>query len=306
MQAASLGPFRLTCENDGVRVGPDCAPAGETLDRGVKRQLIFNAKDEVIFELALRESFPTLRFMAFRGRWKDEIEFTDRLTPLGEFDRTWLVVPYADPWRPEIRRAPAEQHVPAGRQGLSNMPGRWLCYQSTRWCWPPPGQAGMDWAFDWPILGNEEFLGNGAIWGRYSSGDPGASLIRAFYRKVWRLLSRIATTRYALGPARHDQLLGRDGTMSKDAAFGVEWIGHCALEWSRAGGDRCLLAGAFRPADDWEVPSDPWYRRLKAEVEARYGADFGLPRRSARRTGNTLRRDLRPPRYLDEEEDEGR
>lgn len=58
MQAASQGPFRLTCENDGVRLGPDCAPADEILDRGVKRQLIFNAKDEAIFELALRESFP--------------------------------------------------------------------------------------------------------------------------------------------------------------------------------------------------------------------------------------------------------
>ena len=45
----------------------------------------------------------------------------------------------------------------------------------------------------------------------------------------------------------------------------------------RAGGDRCLLAGAFRPADDWEMPGDPWYRRLKAEVEAKYGVDFGLP-----------------------------
>src|SRR3546814_12250351 len=35
------------------------------------------------------------------------------------------------------------------------------------------------------------------------------------------------------------------------------WMGHCALEWSRAGGDRKMLGAFYRPADDWETTTDP-------------------------------------------------
>src|SRR3546814_7537613 len=47
------------------------------------------------------------------------------------------------------------------------------------------------------------------------------------------------------------------------------WMGHCALEWSRAGGDRKMLGAFYRPADDWETPTDPWYRRLTAQIDAK-------------------------------------
>src|SRR3546814_4402254 len=46
------------------------------------------------------------------------------------------------------------------------------------------------------------------------------------------------------------------------------WMGHCALEWSRAGGDRKMLGAFYRPADDWEVPTDPRSEEHTSELQS--------------------------------------
>lgn len=234
------------------------------------REFVFTRKDDAIFESALREKFP------------DVVLYLEHPGPVGVFEQIhdlsggnrmgsrWFVIPDRRPWVPLVEII-SQSTYPRLRKRLRNLPARWLVFSRSHWVWPSQWLIGRPTSFDWP------YLGHGAMFGQIWDLDPNVEQVRSFYRTVWRIVSRIATDRAKHGTRMMNELNGGDYKRMAELERRRAWMGHCALEWSRAGGDRRMLDSFYRPADDWEVPNDPWYRRLKAEVEAKYGVDFGLP-----------------------------
>jgi hypothetical protein len=113
----------------------------------------------------------------------------------------------------------------------------------------------------------------------WSPDLPEHEIVPSFLRQVWKLIGKMSTSRVRPGHPKTDQMFGEagGGTSQAPAFKSLTWCGHHALEWCKAGGARRMLDGWYRPCDDWEVPKNAWYQRLKAMVEERYGRDFGNP-----------------------------
>lgn len=263
---------RVTYEYDGreVRVSSTHPSFALGQDRLRIREFVFTRKDDAIFEAALREKYPDMIVLVEHSEPILRFEPVASLLADNQRGQRWIVIPDDSHWVPLVEIV-SQPDSPRSRARLRNLPGRWLAYDRSAWMWPWDNLIGRPTSFDWP------YLTRGRVAGQLWSLDPDVARIRSFYRTAWRIISRIATDRAKHGTRLMNELNGGDYKRMADLERCRAWMGHCALEWSRAGGDRKMLDSFYRPADDWEVPSDPWYRRLKAEVEARYGVDFGLP-----------------------------
>ena len=234
------------------------------------RSFVFTRKDDAIFEAALREKFPDI--LIFLRKPGYVVQF-DRVADLYADNRDgerWFVLPEDRNWGPLVEVV-SDTKSRAVRSILRNLPGRWFAYSQSCWTQVQAHLCERQTAFDWP------YLGKGSVRGQVWDLDPNVEGVKSFYRAVLRIISRIATNRVKHGSRLMHEAAGGDYRRMADLEPCQSWMGHCALEWSRAGGDRKMLGAFYRPADDWEVPTDPWYRRLKAQIDAKYGADFGLP-----------------------------
>ncbi|HET8761860.1 MAG TPA: hypothetical protein VFM12_00490 [Gemmatimonadales bacterium] len=235
------------------------------------REFVFTRKDDAIFEAALREKFPDILIFLRAPGYVLTFERVQDLYADNRRGERWLILPREGRnWGPlvEVVSDPSSPKVQAC---LRNLPGRWLAYSRSSWQLVEGGLLNRRTAFDWP------YLGIGALRGQVWDLDPDLENVKSFYRTVLRIVSRIATNQVKHGSRLMNEAYGSDYRSMADLKGGQSWMGHCALEWSRAGGDRKMLGGFYRPADDWEAPRDPWYIRLKAAVEAKYGVEFGLP-----------------------------
>ncbi len=235
------------------------------------REFVFTRKDDAIFEAALREKFPDILIFL---RARDYVLRFERIPDLYADNRRgerWFILPQEGRnWGPLVEVV-SDPNNPKVRTCLRNLPGRWLAYSRSHWKLVEGGLVNRQTAFDWP------YLQIGGLRGQAWDLDPDLESVKTFYRAVLRIVSRIATNRVKHGSRLMNEASGGDYKCMADLEPCSSWMGHCALEWSRAGGDRRMLASFYRPADDWDVPDDPWYRRLKAMVETKYGVDFGLP-----------------------------
>jgi len=234
------------------------------------RDFVFTRKDDAIFEAALREKYPDIEILVEHREPVLRFERVPSLLADNQRGQRWLILPDQPNWVPLVEVI-SRSTYPRRQTRLRNLPGRWLVYSRSHWVWPSGPLIGRPTSFDWP------YLGQGRIAGQYWDLDTDLKRVKSFYRTAWRIVSRIATDRAKHGTKLMNELTGGDYKRMADLERCRAWMGHCALEWSRAGGHRKMLNSFNRPADDWEVPTDPWYRRLKAEVEAKYGVDFGLP-----------------------------
>lgn len=225
------------------------------------RVLVLLRKDEAIFSEALRRSFPNVVFLSKSG---------DRVCssiPDAAGHRVSIMFPEELSWCP----VPAFDPVTGDRSGFVGLSeNRWLSYGRGHWDWNlgsgPPRRDQLAYDPPTPMWGN--------IQGSYDVLDPEKETFFRITRKVWRIIERIATNRVKFGHPLGSELEGRGRQTMADAIGHDEWFGHCALEWCRDGirkGERRMLCATRRPADDWEVPSDPWYQALRRTVEEKYG-----------------------------------
>lgn len=232
-----------------------------------QRVLVFLRKDEAIFSEALHDSFPHVAFLGDAGdRMYDSILSTPGHS-------VSIIFPEGAGWHP----IPAYDPVTGDRNGYVGVSEhRWLLYFRGRWDWNlGSGQPRRDQlAYDppTPTWGN--------IQGSYNVLDPEKETFFQIARRVWRIIERIATNRVKFGHPLGSELEGRGRQLMADAKGNDEWFGHSALEWCRDGirnGERRMLCATRRPADDWDVPKDPWYLSLRRRVERKYGDDLQDP-----------------------------
>jgi hypothetical protein len=226
-------------------------------------------KDEAILSEALRESFPHVMFLS--DTWNEERAYDSILQVPGI--KVSILFPQSDRWRP----VPAFDPETGERDGYLGLNwNRWLSFLRGGWSgigdfdWP--GRAKLAYDPPTPELGN--------IQGSYSVLDPDNATFLAIAREVWKIIGRIATNRVKFGHPLGNKLEGREHQLMADAKGHTEWFGHSALEWCRDGianGERRMLCGNRRPADDWEVPTNSWYQGLRRKVEKRYGHDLDDP-----------------------------
>jgi hypothetical protein len=228
-----------------------------------QRMIVFLRKDEAIFSEALRESFPHVMFLS---------DFWDGEKPYGSLFQVPTIIasilfPEDGDWRP----MPAFDPETGERNGYVGLDDN-RSLQFLRGGWDGvgdfhrPGRARLAYDPPTPMLGN--------IQGSYSVLDPGSATFLSITRKVWKIIGRIATNRVKFGHPLGNVLEGREYQPMADAKGHTEWFGHSALEWCRDGirrGERRMLCGNRRPADDWELPIDSWYQSLRRRVEDRYG-----------------------------------
>jgi hypothetical protein len=234
-----------------------------------QRVLVFLRKDEAIFSEALRERFP---HVAFVGDTEDRI-YDSILSAPGH--SVSIIFPEGAGWHP----IPAFDPVTGDRNGYVDVSeNRWLVYFRGQWDWNlgsgKPSRDQLTYDPPTPMWGN--------IQGSYNVLDPEKETVFQITRKVWRIIERIATNRVKFGHPLGSKLEGRGRQLMADAKGHAEWFGHSALEWCRDGirsGERRMLCATRRPADDWEVPRDPWYQALRRRVEDMYGDDLHDPPR---------------------------
>jgi hypothetical protein len=213
------------------------------------RDIIFSPVDEAVFAAALHRDFPGVLFTD-RMDWEgDRPPFRD--SPLDCDDRRQLHILVPErPGPPEVAPPPS---LP-GWYCLRDSPERELTFLPSHWAWRPQ-HLQPKWAWDPPTLDQ------GWIWCGFG---PEEKRQIAFIRHVWRLIERIATNAFKAGHPLGNALMGCERTLTAECKGGMVWIGHHALEWSRAGGPRRMLDGKFRPCDDWAPPADEWYRSASA------------------------------------------
>lgn len=232
--------------------------------RHKRRFVLFSAKDEAIFSEALRQTFPTLRYLIYSGsRIRPScLDAFDSLTDVpGRY--VHIVVPGSVDWRPMPGFDPRD----GGWTEFANLPThRSLHYYRSVWDWSFYGSERI--SYDVPTMDH------GEIFGSYSPSLAGHEEFLVLVRSVWKIIGCLATNRYNLGHPLGNKLMGREVQLMQDAKGGWIWIGHQALQWCRAHSRR-MLSGAFRACDDWEMPESEWYRGLLERIEQRYGIDFG-------------------------------
>jgi len=247
------------------------------LQRTKQRFILFTAKDEAIFSEALRDRYPTVRFVEWSGgaRPPRHIEAMESLVDLSG-GYAYIVVPNSMDWQPISDIDPADGHW----RGFGNLPriGN-LRYARSAWDWAFFGSPRI--SYDAPTLNP------GDIQGAYQPGDPQHKTFLVLVHQIWKIIERLATNRYKHGHPLGNELSGGDSLLMKDAKPGYAWVGHHALEWSRAQ-PRRMLAGSWRACDDWHVPQNEWYLSLRRRVEEKYGPDIGSPPPIGSR-GHTLR-----------------
>jgi hypothetical protein len=116
------------------------------------------------------------------------------------------------------------------------------------------------------------------IWTAYFPDYPQHKQHLEIVKRVWKVMSRIATGKHKGGHPLGNELMGGDIVLMKDRSHRNPWIGHWALQWCREGmnaGQRRMLRGLYRPCDDWKMPTNPEYQALCHVVEEKYGKSFG-------------------------------
>lgn len=213
-----------------------------------------------MFGAALRHEFPTVVFIDHTTWKQPHIPVCSSPLDCEEHRQIDILVPEVCSWSPVVKRSKRWNEFYLG-EDLE----RSLTFHPSRWDWGPR-HIEAKWAWDAPTLA--EGLIGGGYW-------PEEKKQIAFIRAAWRIIERVASNRYKGGHPLGNELMHGDRSLMAESEGDV-WIGHHALEWSRAGGPRRMLDGSFRPCDDWEPPQDDWYRSLREEVLARYGPDLGV------------------------------
>jgi hypothetical protein len=226
--------------------------------------VLFSAKDEAIFAEALRQTFPTVKYLVYSASHTPSTFLYpfDSLTDVpGEYVQ--IVVPPNPDWRPMPDLDPSG----SSWKKLSKLPThRSLYYYRSVWDWSFYGSERI--SYDPPTINHGEIFGSYRPWSWARGEFP--SLVR----RAWRIIGRLATNRYKLGHPLGNRLEGREVQLMKDATGGWIWIGHQALRWCH-GHPRRMLSGGFRECDDWQMPQSKWYRSLLQGVEERHGIDCG-------------------------------
>lgn len=213
--------------------------------RHKKRYVLFSPKDEAMFSEALRQAFPTVKYVIRSGGVAPP-SCLDAFDSLMDVTAPWLyiVVPSSLDWQP----------IPG-----FDSEGRWIEFKNI-----PRHSHLTYYRPQWY---------EGEIFGSYEPWNPEHEAFLNLVRTVWRIIERLATNRYKHGHPLGNKLMGREVQLMKDAWVGRIWLGHCALEWCNADPSR-MLAGAYRACDDWQVPQTRWYQALRAQVDERFGLTF--------------------------------
>lgn len=145
---------------------------------------------------------------------------------------------------------------------IVNHPQTYLFYYRTQWDFGGPYQD-RKWIFSLPSPNRGDISTGPQI-----SDDN----LKIFRNRISRILGRLKTNRLKHWDD-YDQMVA-----TKNARRFGTWAGHHALNWCR-GGPRRMIDGLFRPCDDWSYSETEWYRSLKEKVIARFGEDYGGPRK---------------------------
>lgn len=140
-----------------------------------RREVIFNARDEVAFGRILRERYPTIRFIRDTNYLTDDIQTYTRIQDCPG-DRMKVFMPKEN-WQPLILYRGS---LPSVRYYL-HLPRQHFRYQRGCWVWP---MLKRKWAFDPPYLESGQV--DGAFWKEDDEEK------RLFLVAVWRLITKIS------------------------------------------------------------------------------------------------------------------
>jgi hypothetical protein len=235
--------------------------------RQIGRRVVFTKCDELVFALAIKDSFPSAVFLdGHRMKTPDDIHADWIEIGSGSI---FIVAPEGDAWRPMFG-SNAEY---LSWTEIENLPSRSVQFFSSTWDWGMKGwqPRAHQLAFEVPTLME------GDIGRKYDPDAPDTAVFLTFTRQLFRIVSRIGTNRFKAGSTRSNEVEhGTDELRMRDAKRRNLWLGHHALEWCRQS-PRRMLDGAYRPCDDWGPPHNEWYRSLRRRVEEEYGPDVGEP-----------------------------
>ena len=203
------------------------------------RDLILTNIDLEAFSRAILELFPAALFIdGGHLRRPEGLPTHASMADCGRFDLDVLVPP--DGWQPEI----VERH-PSGIYELKNPPSQRFNLRRPRLEWPSRRSPDAKWAFDPPTIDPGPIV---------ASYYPDDAEMKAFVAAVWRILKKLTTNCFKV---EYPHL----GIVYNQGCGYAYWAGHDALRWCARKRAR-MLAGCFRPRDDWEFPDLPWYEGL--------------------------------------------
>ncbi|MGH6932284.1 MAG: hypothetical protein ACREEE_07600 [Dongiaceae bacterium] len=239
------------------------------------RRVAFMRKDEAILSEAIREEFPNVMFLPDQStRWEmaSLLPFYDCLSSVPGRGAI-IVFPDHASWSPPMI---TDRDMLQSIDFDNFLRHRTLVYQGSFWDWDRgPGRPEVSQlAYDPPTIGH------GTIYGMYYIDDPDHEKLVVIARQVFRIIARIATNRVKGGHPLGNLLMGRESATMAQVTPDETWCGHTLLEWCQDGaraGFRRMMFGNRRPCDDWEVPTNPWYQRLRRRAEELYAADFTDP-----------------------------
>jgi hypothetical protein len=183
------------------------------------REVVMTLEDERDFTAALKAAFPTIVF-AVEDEFAPSLTYVPSLDSLGdkklEIVTCWIPRPR---WKPRwVRRRPRD---PDSSCNLTNLPAKYFLYIRSK---------GLD-RFTTPGGRRIEFYDAGRILAHYDVNDRD---VRAFVDKVYRLLGKLTTNKFALV----DSETGAKVDRISDWMF---WGGHHALDECRKHRNRFLL-----------------------------------------------------------------
>jgi hypothetical protein len=175
--------------------------------RHKRRFVLFSAKDEAIFSEALRQAFPTVKYLVYSASHTPSSSLYpfDSLTDVPG-DCVQIVVPSNTAWQ------------------LSKLPThRSLYYYRSVWDWSFYGSERI--SYDPPTINHGEIFGSYRPWPWSWARGEFPSLVHS----VWRIIGGLATNRYKVGHPLGNRLEDRELQLTKDVKSGCIWIGHQAL-----------------------------------------------------------------------------
>ena len=181
------------------------------------RQTFFTRQDEANLTLALKERFPSIRFVDPISDSRKEIHYIDGIE-FGTSDEVKLFIPPKS-WRPRFRKL---EYSPE-KYGVANYPEEWMRFHRSR---------------EYSLEGMPPMMSQGYIQvGRSNVMTPVEKTLR---NKVWQIMSKISTPRLK---ARADWQGGKPWVE-------IDCAGWDAVRWALEDEHRVFRSHIyFRPAD---------------------------------------------------------
>lgn len=196
-----------------------------------RRQTFFTLVDEANLSAALKQKFPSIRFVDPRLWSRKEIVYIDGIQ-FGTSHEVRMFIPH-DGWEPTFREL--EYHP--GKFGVANYPEEWMRFY----------RSGIKFMGRDPIKdGAPPVLSQGCI--QVGKSDVMTAAEKSLRNKVWRIMSKISTPRLKV---RRDWR-GDDPWIPIGGQ--IDCAGLDAVRWALEDESRMFKTGFyFRPADDFEL-----------------------------------------------------